>query len=159
MGNAYRTIAVREDKCDGCGKCVEACAEFKAGTRDVAHSRIKVAPEAGNNTFALALCRQCGDPHCVSNCPARALSKNVDTGIVEWDEDRCVDCQLCTMACAYAGITYNLLASQVMKCDMCDGDPACVKACPLSALELKMGADLYKSWGDLEDLFVPGLSA
>ncbi|MGD8227988.1 MAG: thiamine pyrophosphate-dependent enzyme [Desulfobacteraceae bacterium] len=159
MGHAYRTIAVREDKCDGCGKCVEACAEIKTGTREVAHSRIKVVTDTGNNAFALALCRQCGDPHCVSNCPARALSKNADTGVVEWDEDRCVDCQLCTMACAYAGITYNPLASQVMKCDMCDGDPACVKACPLAALELKTGADLYKSWGDLEDLFVPGLSA
>ena len=46
-----------------------------------------------------------------------------------------------------------------MKCDFCGGDPACVKACPRGALELKIGAEIYNSWGDLEDLFVPGMSA
>ncbi len=159
LGNAYRTIAVKEEKCDGCGRCVEACAEFHTGTCKAVHSRIKLAPDTENNSFALALCRQCGEPRCVMNCPAKALSKEVDTGIVQWDENRCVDCQLCTLACAYAGITYNPVASKVMKCDMCGGEPACVKACPLGVLEFKTGADLYNTWGDLEDLFVPGLSA
>jgi len=46
-----------------------------------------------------------------------------------------------------------------MKCDFCDGDPVCVKACPRGALELKTGSDIYNGWGDLEDLFVPGVSA
>jgi len=45
-----------------------------------------------------------------------------------------------------------------MKCDLCDGDPACVKACPSGALELKNSADIFNTWGDLEDLVVPGLS-
>ena len=159
MGNAYRTIAVREEKCDGCGRCVEACAEFHTGTRNPLHSRIKIAPAPEKDVFALALCRQCGEPHCVSNCPARALTKDKETGSVRWDEERCVGCQLCTLACAYAGITYNSLTSSVMKCDLCSGDPACVKACPLDALQFTVGADIFNAWGDLEDLFVPGLSA
>ena len=159
MGKAYRTIAVIEEKCDGCGKCAEACSEVKSDTRDVLHSRIKIAPAPEKDVFALALCRQCGDPHCVSNCPAKALTKDEETGIVRWDDERCVGCQLCTLACTYAGITYNPLTSSIMKCDLCEGDPACVRACPLDALEFKVGADLFNAWGDLEDLFVPGLSA
>ena len=159
MGKAYRTIAFKPEKCDGCGRCVEACAEFYSGTHNPAHSRIKLAQDIENHTVALAFCRQCGEPRCVMNCPSGALSKDVGTGIIHWDEDRCVDCQICTLTCAYGGITYNRLSSKVMKCELCDGDPACVKACPLEALEFKIGADLYNQWGDLEDLFVPGLSA
>jgi phenylglyoxylate dehydrogenase beta subunit len=70
-----------------------------------------------------------------------------------------VNCQLCTLACPYGGITYNTLTDQVMKCNFCDGDPACVKACPRGALVLKEGASIFNAWGDLEDLVVPGLSA
>jgi len=93
------------------------------------------------------------------NCPSGALSKDMSTGIVKWDKDKCVNCQLCTLACPYGGITYNALTDQVMKCDFCDGDPACVKACPKGALALKQVASIFNSWGDLEDLVVPGLSA
>ena len=159
MGKGYQTIAFYQDKCDGCGDCVPACSKHHTGTTDPAHSRIKVAKDAEANSFGIALCRQCGQPQCVMNCPSGALSKDLDTGIVKWDKDKCVNCQLCTLACPYGGITYNVLTEQVMKCNFCDGDPACVKACPRGALELKQIASIFNSWGDLEDLVVPGLSA
>jgi phenylglyoxylate dehydrogenase beta subunit len=93
------------------------------------------------------------------NCPSGALSKGTSTGVVKWDRDKCVNCQLCTLACPYGGIAYNSKTDQVMKCNFCDGDPACVKACPRGALELKHVASIFNAWGDLEDLVVPGLSA
>jgi len=159
VGNSYKTIAFYQDKCDGCGDCVPACSKHHTGTTDPAHSRIKVAKDTGENSFGIALCRQCGQPQCVMNCPSGALSKDLDTGVVKWDKDKCVNCQLCTLACPYGGITYNVLTEQVMKCNFCDGDPACVKACPRGALELRQVASIFNSWGDLEDLVVPGLSA
>jgi phenylglyoxylate dehydrogenase beta subunit len=159
VGKSYPTIAFYPDKCDGCGDCVPACSRHHTGTTDPAHSRIKVAKDAEQQSFGIALCRQCGQPQCVMNCPSGALSKDLETGIVRWDKDKCVNCQLCTLACPYGGITYNVLTEQVMKCDFCDGDPACVKACPRGALELKQVASIFNAWGDLEDLVVPGLSA
>jgi len=147
------------ERCDGCNRCVEACAEFHSDSKQHAHSRIKVAQDSETQEFALALCRQCGDPRCVTNCPAKALKKDKETGIIQWNGDRCVECMLCTLACPYGGITYNEMTDQVMKCDFCEGDPACVKSCPRDALELKTGAAIYNRWGDLEDLFVPGISA
>jgi phenylglyoxylate dehydrogenase beta subunit len=159
VGKSYQTIAFYQDKCDGCGDCVPACSRRHTDTINPAHSRIKVAKDTEQQSFGVALCRQCGQPQCVMNCPSGALSKDMSTGIVKWDKDKCVNCQLCTLACPYGGITYNALTDQVMKCDFCDGDPACVKACPKDALALKQVASIFNSWGDLEDLVVPGLSA
>ncbi len=160
MGRSYYTIAFHADKCDGCRDCETACAQAKAGSGDPAHSRVRIAFETGGEPAGLALCRQCALPQCVMNCPAGALSKDLDSGVVTWDESKCVGCKICTLACPYAGMTYNPLTSQVMKCDLCGGgELACVKACTKGALELVTGADLYNQWGDLEDLFVPGISA
>jgi len=159
MGRSYHTIAFHADKCDGCRECELACARAKADSENPVHSRVRVSSDEGLKEFGLALCRQCAQPHCVMNCPAGALSKDPESGVVLWDESLCVGCKICTLSCAYAGITFNELTGKVMKCDMCGGDPVCVKACPRGALELLTGAELYNQWGDLEDLFVPGISA
>ena len=68
-------------------------------------SRIQIV--AGGGGFELALCRQCGDPKCVANCPAAALAKNDGTGVIDWDGTKCVNCLLCTVGCAYGGIVRN----------------------------------------------------
>ena len=159
MGRSYPTIAFFPEKCNGCNDCVEACAQIKTGTAEPVHSRISVAKDSDDEFYGLALCRQCGEPRCVMDCPAGALTKDEERGVVLWDENKCVNCQNCTLACPYAGITYNNTTEQVMKCDLCGGDPACVKVCEPRALELKTGAEIYNTWGDLEDLFVPGVSA
>jgi phenylglyoxylate dehydrogenase beta subunit len=159
LGKSYHTIAFYPEKCNGCGDCIQACSQAKSGTNDPTHSRIQVPKSPDQDSFGLALCRQCGEPRCVMNCPAGALTKDEETGVVRWDETRCVNCQLCTLGCAYAGITYNRKTQQVMKCDLCDGKAPCVSECKTGALEFKTGADLYNAWGEYEDLFVPGISA
>jgi phenylglyoxylate dehydrogenase beta subunit len=103
MGKGYKTIAFRADKCDGCKRCVDACAQFHVGKVEPEHSRIQVARDKESGAIGLALCRQCGEPACVTNCPASALVKDLQTGVVHWDETRCVACQLCTLACPYGG--------------------------------------------------------
>lgn len=160
MGMSYNTIAFRAELCDGCGDCMTACAEAKSGTRDLAQARLRIFPtgEPGA-TPDLALCRQCGTPDCVTHCPAGALEKNPDSGVIAWDQERCVTCLLCTAGCAYGGITYEAAVGHVAKCDTCDGDPACVRACPTGALGWRTAAELYNREGTREDLFVPGLAA
>ncbi len=159
MGKSYRSIVFHADKCNGCLECVKACAQAKADSDDPRHSRIQVVQDSQSGAWGVALCRQCGEPQCVMNCPAGALTKNLETGVIEGNKERCVGCQMCTLACEYAGITYNPLTQGVMKCDLCGGDPACVKACKEGALEFSRKADLYNAWGEYEDLVVPGISA
>ena len=154
---AYETIAFHAEKCTGCGDCMSACAQAKAGTFEHSSSRIQVLP-ANDARFELAICRQCADPGCVPVCPAAALAKNERTGVVEWDAAKCVNCLLCTVGCTYAGIAFDERAGHVAKCDLCGGDPACVKACGEGALRHVSTARLYNRYGELEDLFVPGLA-
>ena len=159
MGKGYNTIAFYPDKCNGCGDCEKTCAYIHTNTVDISHSRIRIVPDSIEGSYGIAQCRQCGEPRCVQDCPAGALAKDEDSGVVRWDASKCVNCQLCTLACSYAGITYNHKSDNVMKCDQCDGDPGCVKACKPGALEYVRAAELYNQWGELEDLFVPGISA
>lgn len=158
MGKAFDTIVFHKDRCDGCGDCVTACAQAKSGTDNPAHSRIQIVKGEGQS-FEVALCRQCGEAKCVMNCPSSALTKNAANGVVDWNSDICVNCLLCTVGCVYGGITYDAQVGHVAKCDKCDGDPVCVKACPHDALEYSTVAGIYNVYGEKEDMFVPGLSA
>ena len=156
MGKSYNTITFDAKKCDGCGDCMSACAQAKSGTDDRAHSRIAIVPNG--KAFELALCRQCGDPKCVSVCPAGALDKDGNNGVIGWDASKCVNCLLCTVGCAYGGIALNGVEGHVMKCDTCEGKPACVPACPHGALQYVTTSRIYNEVGDWEDLFAPGLA-
>ena len=127
MGHAYNTISFDSAKCDGCGDCMTACATAKTGTEDKTRSRIQIVGSESDG-FELALCRQCADPKCVTVCPAAALTKNFESGVIDWNASKCVDCLLCTVGCAYAGIALDAGSGHVAKCDTCEGSPACVPA-------------------------------
>src|SRR3972149_6458684 len=153
---AFETISFKPEHCKGCNDCMTACAQAKAQSDDHLHSRIQIVPFGEG--FELAICRQCGDPECVLNCPAAALSKDAASGVIDWDGTKCVNCLLCTVGCSYGGIVFDAPVGHVIKCDLCDGNPACVKACSHGALKHLRTARIYNEAGNLEDLFVPGLA-
>jgi phenylglyoxylate dehydrogenase beta subunit len=153
---AFETISFRPEQCNGCNDCMTACAQVKAQSDEFVHSRIQIVPSEGG--YELAMCRQCGDPECVLNCPSAALTKDPGRGVIGWDDSRCVNCLLCTVGCTYGGIVYDAPACHVIKCDLCDGNPACVKACKHGALKYLTTARIYNEVGNIEDLFVPGLA-
>ena len=157
MSQAYNTVSFIPKNCDGCGDCMTACAKRFSAEADIAQSRIKIVK--GAKTPEIAICRQCGDPKCVMNCPAAALSKNEQNGVIDWDSTKCVDCLLCTVGCAFGGIVREETLANVTKCDQCGGDPLCVKACPHDALRFYGSGNLYNEYGQKEDLFAPGLAA
>ena len=70
-------------------------------------------------------------------CPVEAIQLNPETRAKVLDQNRCVACKVCTIACPYGTVVYQPASSKVVKCDLCDGDedgPACVTACPTSAI-------------------------
>ena len=159
LSKSYPTLAFRGEKCDGCNRCIEACAQAKSEGEDLAQARLALARDPRDGSYDLVLCRQCADPRCAASCPAGALRKDPETGVVAHDDTRCVDCRLCTLACESGGTVAAPAGGAVMKSDRCGGDPACVRACDRGALTYDTLCGLHNRWGDLEDLFVPGLSA
>jgi Fe-S-cluster-containing hydrogenase component 2 len=60
-----------------------------------------------------------------------AITKG-DDGIVRVDKDKCIACRMCVVACAYGAITS--FEGDIIKCDLCEGDPVCIKYCSTNAV-------------------------
>ena len=119
-------------KCLGCRACELACSMVKSGESGIYKSCIKNIRFFDDYFFYPNVCAQCETPYCAMVCPTSALSKNLDTGVVELVEDKCVGCKICLVACPFGAI--HMVESTPIKCDLCDGDPVCVKFCRPEAL-------------------------
>ena len=51
------------------------------------------------------------------------------------DTELCIGCGVCMTACPLGGISLNTGAGYSVKCDLCGGDPLCVKFCGYEAIE------------------------
>ncbi len=83
-------------------------------------------------------------------CPVDAISVDGDTGAKVVDDDVCVGCKVCTVACPFGTVNYTADTGKVIKCDLCGGEPACVEICPTTALTFvdagKAGAERMREW-------------
>jgi len=76
----------------------------------------------------------CEDPSCVKSCPRSALSKDMETGIIHVNEDKCNGCAWCIESCEFGAIILHPTKNTVKICDLCDGAPKCIQYCPRDAL-------------------------
>jgi Fe-S-cluster-containing hydrogenase component 2 len=70
----------------------------------------------------------------MESCPTNAISRNNETGAMIVEEQACVGCRVCNMACPIGGINLDPINNLAFKCELCDGDPECVKYCDIEAL-------------------------
>ena len=130
-----KMILVDYSKCSGCRYCETACSARNEGVCNPYRSRIKVMRSEMEGFVAPMLCQQCIDAPCARVCPVRALSRdNNGLGLVRLDYDLCIGCKMCMVACPFGAMKFDEQKMRLIKCDFCDGDPACVKACSTDAL-------------------------
>ena len=148
-------------KCIGCSECVAACKvandlppdkprRWQAGDGLSAANWTSIL-RLKDNHYVRKQCRHCIDPACATACPVGALHKTPEGPIV-YDNDKCLGCRYCMMACPYGIPRYDWdnTVPYVRKCIMCydrvkDGkQPACTEACPVGATIFGERDDLIK---------------
>lgn len=131
-----KLIEVSHNKCVGCRLCSMVCSLVHEDECSAEKSRIKIFrdEEFGNNL--VSLCMQCPDAYCAEACPSGALNRDKNTGAVLVDRELCNGCEACVPACPVSGISLDWDKNVVFKCDLCGGDPECVKFCSREAITL-----------------------
>ena len=130
-----KLLMIHPDKCTGCKNCVLACSFNHEKKFRPAGTRIRVITWEREGISVPMMCQQCGDAPCIKVCPTGAMHRMVSAGVVDWDMKKCILCKMCTHACPFGNAVYDSLTDSILKCDECDGDPACVRMCPNKALE------------------------
>lgn len=131
---ARKFVSADPDKCVGCSVCEYACAFEKEKAFNPLKSRIRVVRLGSLINLAVA-CRLCEDAPCVAACPRDALEQSEETGVIMVDEEKCNGCGWCIEACDYGAITLHPEKRVVVVCDLCDGDPECIKWCPEGGID------------------------
>jgi anaerobic dimethyl sulfoxide reductase subunit B len=159
-------IFIDQNRCMGCFACVVACKDWHdlpAGP--ASFIRLKTI-EKGRypNVFVAFLpvtCYHCENPACVSVCPAQAIAKQGNGGIVTVDRDACLGkdaCGLCRDACPYEAPQFGAAEdAKMQKCDFCldrwaeAKKPVCVSSCPIQALDAGPIDALRANYGDIRE--------
>jgi Fe-S-cluster-containing hydrogenase component 2 len=137
-----KVLMIDYEKCTGCRLCELVCAVKHDGKSNPVRSRIRVMKWEAEGLYIPMSCQQCEDAPCVTGCPVGALSRNEAKGRVEVDYDTCIGCRTCVSVCPFGAMGFNTVDHQVIKCDLCDGDPQCVRFCEVKAVEFKDAGDV-----------------
>lgn len=165
-------MAIKTKNCVGCNSCTVACKVGNGLGPGLFYSHVKIS-EAGTYPNAKMvvqpiLCNNCENAACAEVCPVHATYVRPD-GIVVIDQDKCIGCRYCMIACPYdvrqfitdpdkgyydEGLTAfekqaygHHQKGTVEKCEFCvdrveQGKlPYCVQICPAKA----------RIFGDIED--------
>jgi carbon-monoxide dehydrogenase iron sulfur subunit len=150
--NELTMILVDYGKCTGCRTCETACSAFNhprtfdgevlngLGNPDLANIRV-----CGYNPDVdiPAVCAMCPDSPCIEACPVdpdpktgwKALYREEKNLTIRNDPDRCIGCGSCAEACRAGIIILNAETDRPEHiCNLCGGEPQCVKHCPFEAL-------------------------
>ena len=128
-----------EELCAGCRNCMFACSLSHLGQANLELARVQMnIYTQAEFEICAQTCQQCEDPACLKACPMGAITVDEKTGARIIQSEACIGCRACVRACPYEipRIRFDAKNKKCLKCDLCGGDPECVKMCPTGALKL-----------------------
>ncbi len=125
-------MLIHPEKCTGCRICELVCSFNKKEVFSPHRSRVRVFKAEEEGIDLPMMCMHCEDPVCSDVCPVGAVWKEED-GAVKQDASLCRGCHACMVVCPFGAVSIE--EGTVVKCDLCGGDPQCVKWCVTGALE------------------------
>jgi Fe-S-cluster-containing hydrogenase component 2 len=134
--DVMRYLFAERQNCTGCRACEYACSVYHTGVVRPSVARVHVLKYRGVVDVPI-ICWHCDDAPCIEACPTtpKAIQKDkVSNGII-LDEKICLGakCLKCRDACPAQFIRVNPDKGMPLMCDLCGGDPECVKACEAQA--------------------------
>ncbi|MEO8148914.1 MAG: 4Fe-4S dicluster domain-containing protein [Bacteroidia bacterium] len=148
-------------RCKNAGKCKKACSKMHYLPEERSFIKIDRMQDSEKTApyWMPTPCFHCDNPPCTKVCPVDATFKLTD-GTVQIDNNRCIGCRFCMVACPYSARVFNWgeesykltderqkeikhhegcsshVTGTVEKCDFCPSKaqknelPDCVTACP-----------------------------
>ena len=129
-------LVFNSDKCGGCLDCEKACVKAHPTAVAAGKPRIKIT-KVGDKHKATA-CLHCETCPPSELCPSALFEFHDDGKYWTLDEHRCFACMSCIPRCPVEGVFFEgaFGVETAFTCDLCAGDPACIKACSKGALTL-----------------------
>ena len=115
--------------CTGCRYCEAVCSLVHLGEVNPRLSRIKVIENTEKGTAKISVCKQCSKPLCLDACPTGAIERDANTRAITIKYERCDSCLACVEACPFGSIFISEAPKLPLVCDLCGGEPMCVKFC------------------------------
>ena len=134
-------LVIQPQFCIGCRACEMSCAFSHGKDGQPAASRCQtVTLGAGAEEYVPMMCLQCDHAACVAACPTHAITRDQDSMLVIVDNDRCIRCMACTVACPFGNMHFDPTLELIHKCDLCKGHgnfPRCAMFCPTDCLTVE----------------------
>lgn len=129
-----KMLVVDPDRCTGCRTCEVACSLYHEQECQPQLSRTRVVKFDHPGMNVPTVCPQCSRPQCLSACKQGAIGLNAKTGAVIITGELCTGCKACLIACDRGQIGFHPENRVAFKCNLCDGEPQCVRFCSKGAI-------------------------
>jgi Fe-S-cluster-containing hydrogenase component 2 len=118
-------IKVDPKKCSGCHLCEMICSLFHLGIINTERSAIRVhKDDLGSSVNTPVFCRQCKEMKCLAE---EEVTKVLEKKQFIWDQIRAENCPFHALP---------VFAEKAYHCDLCGGNPQCIKVCTPKAISV-----------------------
>ncbi|MBW1962891.1 MAG: 4Fe-4S dicluster domain-containing protein [Deltaproteobacteria bacterium] len=124
-------LLVQPKNCTGCKSCMLICSFYHTDAFSYEDARLWIEKNESRGISTPVVCRNCDDAPCIEACPVEAIGRKPPHGWTIIDETLCNGCGECVVVCPYEAVQMHPERDVAVKCDLCDGDPQCVRVCRL----------------------------